>query len=452
VIVARDPLSGLLGLAPSPTVRGLTPLQKLAMRGPQRFRAWMAGRRAGKSYAAAVWLLGGKAGQISAYCARTLKSAKAIMLGVFAELNARYRLNLDIRSSTGTITEPNGHIIQFYGLNDVSQADLMRGQKFRRVFIDEGGAFHDSLIKYCVESVIQPALVDLRGELTLAGTPGPIPKGYFYDVTGNPGLEQPIPGRWPTWHWTYLDNPHVPGDLVLEEALRVNGWTPEHATFKREYGGIWCEDADALIYRYKGEQWARVPGPGVTGMALDFGVVDRTTWTVGRQPFESRPHLWIVETIAKSNCDLPEIATITKQLRAKWSVNIIRADEGALGKGYANNLRQQYRIPIEAVPKPGKRAKIDGVVGRLVSETLHLCEAASGLYDEWLSLCWNETRTDHHERQDDDLSDGCCYLADFPEFSAWEHPPTKHEEVTLQSALKERAMLKANRGSGFGSI
>ena len=152
--------------------------------------------------------------------------------------------------------------------------------------------------------------------------------------------------------------------------------------------------------------------------------------------------------LRKSGLDLPEIASITRQLRERWSVNFIRADEGALGKGYANNLRNQYHLPIEAVHKPGKMSKIAAVRGRLAAGTLHICEEAKGLYDEWLSLCWNETRDDHHERQDDDLSDGCCYLVDSPEFSAWEYPPTKHVEVTLQDAIRQRAMQKASRGSG----
>lgn len=366
------------------------------------------------------------------------------MLGVFAELNAAYGLGLEIRASTGTIIEPSGHIIQFYGLRDVTQADLMRGTKFRRVFIDEGGAFTDELLKYSVESVIQPTLVDLRGEMIVAGTPGPIPKGYFYDITGNPGLSSPFPGRWPTWHWTFEHNPHVPRELVLEEALQVNGWTPEHATFRREYGGIWCEDAEALIYRYKGEQWAPVPNSGVTVMAIDFGVVDQTTWSIGRQPFDCKPHVFVCETLAKDHIELPEIAAITRNLREKWSVNRMVADEGALGKALANELRR-YRLPIEPAKKADKRGRIDGCRGRLMADTLHLCEGAKGLHDEWLSLCWNDLRDDHHPRQLDDNSDAVLYMLE--EFSAWEHETIKAKDITLQEAIRLNAMNKASRRS-----
>jgi hypothetical protein len=442
VLLQRDPLLALLALAPSPAVRGLTQKQRSAISGNRRFRAWLAGRRAGKSFAAAVWLLGGKKGQVSAYCSRTLKSSKSIMLGVFAELNARFRLNLQIRASTGTIIEPSGHVIQFYGLRDVTQADLIRGQKFRRVFIDEGGAFTDELLKYSVESVLQPTLLDLMGDMTIAGTPGPVPKGYFYDQTGNPGLGTPFPGRWPTWHWTFADNPHMPREEVLREALEVNGWTPEHATFKREYGAIWCDDAEALIYRYRGEHWAAPPASGVTVMGVDFGVVDSTTWSIGRQGHNTRPHVHICETLARDHIDIDQIARITRDLREKWSVNKILADEGALGKGYANTLRNQYRLPIEPAKKQHKRARIDGCRGRLAADTLHLCEGAKPLLDEWLSLTWNDTRDDHHPRRADDISDATLYMLE--EFSAFEFEIKPQPAVTEEERIWQRAQQRAS--------
>jgi hypothetical protein len=432
---------------------GLTIRQAAALSGNYRFRAWMAGRRAGKSRAACCWLLGGKPGQISAYCARTLKSAKSIVLGIFAELNSQYNLGLEIRRSTGTIIEPNGHIIQLYGLRDQTQADLLRGQKFRRVFIDEAGAFTDELLRYSIESVIQPLLLDYRGDLIVAGTPGVIPKGYFYDITGNPGISEPIKGRWPAWHWTAKDNPHVPWGEVLREALEVNGWTEGDATFKREYLGIWCEDLEALIYKYRGEgynetAWAIPPENGVTVLGIDFGVVDSTTWSIGRQGYETRPHVHVCEAIARDHIDLPEIARITRELMQKWSVNRILADEGALGKALANNLRSQYHLPIEPARKAHKRARIDGVRGRIAAGTLHLCKDAKPLLDEWLSLAWNDVRDDHHPRQADDISDATLYCLNAEEFSAFEFPVSAPPVVDPEELQRQRAMMKAmSRGA-----
>lgn len=447
MIVERDPLRGLLALRPHPALGGLHPAQRLALQKPGRFRAWLAGRRSGKSYAAACWLLGGRAGQISAYCARTLKSAKGIMLGIFAELNAKYGLGLTIRIATGTVVEPSGHVIQFYGLRDKGQADLMRGLKFRRVFVDEGGAFGDDLLKYAIEEVLQPTLLDYAGELTLAGTPGPIVKGYWYDVTGNPGGAPVIAGRWPVSRWTYLENPHLKGIDVVAEALAANGEGPEHATFKREYEAIWCEDADRRVYQYKGLLWAEPPVSGQTVMALDFGQVDQTTWIVCRQGYDTRPHVHVLHAVAVDNPTFPQIAQITRDLQQRFSVNKIVADEGALGKGYANHLRTQYYLPVEAASKLHKRARIDGCRGRLAAQTLHLCAGAALLHDEWRSLCWDDLALDHHPRHADDLSDALLYALE--EYSAWEYPVDPPVVVTEQQTVRLRVERSlARRASG----
>lgn len=460
MILNRDPLSNLLTLSPSRAVRSLHTKQLNATRGVQRFRAWLAGRRSGKSYAAAVWLLGGQKGQISVYCARTLKSAKGIMIQVFRELNSKYNLGLDIRASTGTITEPNGHVIQLFGIRDQGAADLMRGlSKLRRVFIDEAGAFTDDLLKYSIESILQPMLLDLKGDMCVSGTPGVIPKGYFYDITGNPGLEKPVVGRWKTYHWDYRDNPHVAREEVIAEAMSANGMTPEHATFKREYGAIWCEDLDAIIYRYKclydsqGKPLLQpVPPSGLTVMTIDFGVKDHTAWAVGRQPYDKRPHVWVLSAYSAPDLLLPAIAAKTRELRQRFNVNKIYSDEGGLGLALANNLRDQYKIPIEPVYKPHKRAKIDVVRGRLDAETLHLCEEARGVLEEWLTLCWDEKREDHHPRMLDDLSDVICYLCWAPEFAAYEMPKAPPVVVDEMSELKRKASLKAMRGPGLGNF
>jgi hypothetical protein len=365
-------------------------------------------------------------------------------------LNAAYKLGLTIRVSTGTVVEPNGHVIQLYGLRDTTQADLIRGQKFRRVVVDEAGAFDDELLKYSLESVIHPTLLDWRGDLVVSGTPGPIPKGYYYDLSGNPGLSDPIAGRLQTHYWTYDDNPHVPHEDVLSEALELYGATENSPTFKREYQAIWCEDTDAIIYRYRGERWAAVPGAGKTVLSVDFGAgkerSDATTFTVWRQPHNTQTHVFCLFALARDVIEIPETAAIIRQIRERWSVNKIVADEGALGGAIAKELRR-YKLPIEAAKKQDKKGRILSARGRLDAGTLHLCEEAKPLADEWLSLCWNEKRTDHHERQADDLSDSALYALE--EFSAWQQPDRVPDVIGIQDRIRERAMHKAQRGSSF---
>lgn len=448
-------------MAPAPFMAQLPPAQRRAAGRADRFRAWLAPRRSAKSYTGCAWLLGGASGQTSVYGARTLKSAKSIVLGNFAEMSVKHGLHLDIRANTGTITEPNGHVVQLYGLHDQADVDLMRGlSRVRRVFLDEGGAYPSrgklkgetddgppELLKYAVQGVLQPMLIDVNGELCVAGTPGTRKRGYFYELTGNPGASPPSKGRWQTFHWTIEDNPFINSAALIEEILKANGWTRDHPTFKREFMAIWCDDLESLIYTYKG---AIEPPPplGLTVLIVDFGVVDRTAFVVGRQPHDTKPHLFVIDAYAKSHMALGDIAKKIRELMQLHNVNAVFADEGALGKALANALRMQYGIAIQPVPKADKRGRIDIVRGRCESGTLHLCKAAAtAILDEWSALCWNDDRDDHHPEHVDDLSDCITYLCALDYFTQQEPDRTPEPVETYEDRLFRLAQERAQRGN-----
>lgn len=450
MIVDRDPLSGLLSLRPSPLVTGLHSEQRKALRIKGRFRAVIAPRRAGKSYLFAVWLLGGKPGQVTLYCARTLKSAKAIMLPVFAELNYRYRLGLTIRTVEGEIIEPNGHIIRFHGLKDRAAAELLRGQEFRRAVIDECGAFDSELLEFSAQVVIQPTLLRTRGEMLMGGTPGPIPKGFFYDVVGDP-LGSGAVGKWPSHAWTLEQNPHIPDVAeAIAEILKTNGWTIDHPRAQRELFGRWANDAGALIYRYQGERWAKAPASGKTVLVVDFAGSDKpeaddTAFIVGRQDRDTKPHVFLLEGFKKHGINISEIAALIRALKAKHNVTKVRVDAGALGAGYAKELREVYKIDCEGADKRDKRARISTVQAALDTKTLHVCEDSASILDEWLSLQWDEKHRDHHASCADDLSDALTYL--LSEFVLVD-PPSKVIDARTQSQrIEEELFREAQRGS-----
>lgn len=451
MILERDPLGGLLRLRPAPIVRDLHPDQKRVLRMLGRWRGAIAGRRSGKSYLIAVWLLGGGAGEVSLYCARTLKSAKAIMLPVFAELNARYQLGLRIRTVEGEIHEPSGHIIKLHGLKDRAAADLLRGQKFRRVAVDEGGAFstEDDLLEYSVQSILQPALFDKRGDLLIAGTPAPVPKGFFYDLVGDP-RGKGTKGRWPSHAWDLRQNPHIgDADENIREILEANGWTLEHPTFRREVLAQWVDDAGSIIYRYRGPRWALPPREGKGVLVVDFAGSDKPeaddcAFLCGKQPHDQRPHVFLVEGFRKHGLNLSEIAALIRQLKAKWSIGRVVVDAGALGAGYAKTLNEVYNLEVHAADKRDKRAGIERVVAALDTQTLHVCAEAAEIVDEWAALQWDALRRTHHESCKDDLSDACTYL--LREFTAVETPGNIITQITEAQAARMRAERKASMG------
>ncbi len=449
MIVDNDPLTGLLSLRPSPVVSGLHLAQRKALRIKGRYRGIIAPRRSGKSYLLATWLLGGRAGKVSLYCARTLKSAKAILLPVFSELNAAYNLGLIIRTGEGVIIEPNGHTIRFHGLKDRTAADLLLGQEFDRVAVDEAGAFDSELLEYCIQKVLQPTLIKSRGKMMLTGTPGPIPKGYFFDCVGDP-LGNKALGKWPTHAWTLLDNPHIPDAAeAIREILEINGWTEDNPRAQRELFGRWANDAGALIYRYRGERWAKAPTAGKTVLVVDFAGSDKETadecaFLVGRQEWDKRPHVYLLEGIKKRGMNLREISEFIKALKVKHGASKVVVDAGALGAGYSKTLREVYRIENEGADKRDKRSRIEVAVAALATKTLHVCEDAAGIAGEWLSLQWDEDRMDHHESCADDLSDALTYL--MGEFVCVDSPEQVIDARTQAERDQERLFAQAQRG------
>ena len=456
MILDLDPLSGLLALRASPMIRDLHEEQRKVLRLQGRWRGVRAGRRSGKSYLAAVWLLGGDPNRVSLYCARTLKSAKAILLPVLSELNARYQLGLTIRTIDGEVICQNGHVIRFHGLKDRAAADLLRGQKFQRVFLDEAGAFDDDLLRYAIEAVITHTLTDWRGEFMIGGTPGLVPSGYFFELVGDregSGKE----GRWPSHTWDLRQNPSLPGtpEERVADQLAINSWTIDHPTFRREVLAQWVDDAESKIYHYQGERWATPPDAGYSVLGVDLAGgtsirSDDTTFVVTRQDPAQRPHVFVLHAERQHGIDVGQVAERIRELRGKYRVGKIVIDGGGLGAMVVNTLKRTYAIDCESVAKGKyKRPRIEVAQAGLRRKEIHLCEGAKALWEEWLTLAWDETRQTHHERCADDLSDAFLYalLEHLAVAPVVQLAPVVSDEERARGAARLRAQRRTTGGS-----
>lgn len=438
---------------PNPVVASLHAKQMAFYQDPARFKAALMARRVGKSYVDAVLLMGGRPGQVSLYFARTIGTAKRIILPAFREMNLRFNLGLKYHGSDHTITEPSGAVIQLAGVKDESAAENLRGPKYRRVIGDECGTFHSELLQYTVQDVLQPALVDSGGDMALTGTPGPDPdpEDYWFSITGDPASG--LRGAWPTHHATIYDNTKMadasgrPIDprVALADILKDNaGWTIDHPSFRREYLAEWVPDIGSLVFDYQG---LFLPGPqsGLTILISDFGVVDHTSFVVLRQ--QERPHVWVMQAYSLPGLDIHQIAEQLQGLRARWRPNYILGDEGALGKGYALTFRNQYNIPMEPADKQHLRARIDSGRGMLAADQIHLTPEATELHDEWKRLPWNPLKTGFHERYKADCTDAWLYgLQKILAIDAYKPPPdTRTEAERIRDIARANAMRAANR-------
>ena len=363
-----------------------------------RRKAVCGGRRGGKSYGLAAWFID-KAlttpEKRSVYVSLTRGKAFEILGPALRYYSRRYNLGGEFKTVQGSLNYmfPNGHRIWLVGCDDKSEVEKIRGEAFVRAAVDECQSM-GTFLKTLVEDTIEPALVDERGDLALAGSPAIVCAGYFHDVTNGSETQE----KWPTHHFTMLDNPFIPhAREELEEKKRLNKWSDDHPTLLREWLGRWVNDANQLIYpleRSRNAFGGILPeGSYAYCLGVDIGFTAATALSVValRRPQQD---LWVIESAIKAGLtplDVCQWVRETKQRYAERNISLpVVVDEGGLGVGYAEQMRFMG-IGCEAATKIGKRAAQEWLRGRVIAGTLKVdylnaatwvAEAARLAFDE----------------------------------------------------------------------
>jgi len=394
----------------------LHPKQRAFVCDPSRRKVSVCSRRAGKSHGILAWLIDGALSDpagLSVYIARSKGDARRILQPAIDYFAQRYpELQLRLREVDGQLLLMVGltrHTIWLAGCKDKSEVGKFRGSKYKRAAIDEAQEYGVWLRELITDS-IEPALIDKAGHLLLAGTPSPIPAGLFYEVSTGDGSP-----AWPTHHWTILDNPHIP-DAKHEIALfcETYGLDQSSATFRREYLGEWVRDEGALVYPYSAALNAvtadQVPDGLRHILSIDFGFTDATAFTVlGTK--SGMPEVYVLRSWSMTGLIPSAVAAHTERLRAEFGAGLqIIGDEGGLGKGYAEEMRQRYGIGIVAAEKTKKRAFQEIVQGELRSGTVKIVARDCGqLLDEMCLLQWGPGRVAEDPRFENHCCDSLLY-------------------------------------------
>ena len=422
--------------------------------------AVLGGRRGGKSHGLARRLLRAgerHPGETSVYVTLTRGKARQIIWDdCLARLNLEQNLGLRIVhiDSMLYILQPNGSRIWLVGVDDKAQVEKIRGGKFSEVVIDEAMAMPDYLRSLVLDSA-EPTLMDLRGTCVLAGTPCAQMAGYFYEVTtgANPEVE-----RWPTHAFTILDNPFLPhGAADLAEKLKKDyGNNPDHPTYRREWLGEWVEDIGALVYPFtwqgnsftpEGEEpFGLPPGQYAFGLGVDLGYGENSTAFVLAAKRKDAGEVYILKAYTESRWTAIKVAAHVKSVRdmvlerSGAGLRVV-VDEGGLGKGYTDQMRD-LGVSCEAAVKAEKRAYQDYVQGLIQSSAVkvHFAQCRP-LVDEARKLQFDAETGKEDERYLNHACDAFLYItrAFFPLYRPEKLPPAPHTpEALLLEMQKER--------------
>ena len=318
-------------------------------------------RRAGKSTGIALRFLKALAKHPGAFCpyiALTRESARNIMWAVLEELDDRFKIGLNFTESNLTVTHPNDARLQLFGADMKNFIRRLKGVKTPGAAIDECQD-HGSHLQSLVDDVITPALTDYSDSwLALAGTPGPVPNGYFYEIT-----EQRRYG-FSVHKWSLFDNVYLPNAQEFVGDLKVRkGWGEDNATLRREWQNEWVLDLESLVFQYQESVnhyeslplvergWRHVIG-------VDLGYHDADAIAVIAWSEQLR-EAYLVEEVVTTEQGITELALCIGNLINKYNPDRIVCDTGGLGRKIAEEIQSRFRIPIVAAEKVRKSEYIE---------------------------------------------------------------------------------------------
>lgn len=334
------------------------PAQNAFIQDSNRFIAAQCSRRAGKSNGLAIRLLHTLQTHPNCFClyiALTRESARNIMWGVLQEQDAKFGIGCEFTESNLTITHPNGARLQLFGADMKNFIRRLKGIKTPGVAIDEAQDF-GSHLQSLVDDVLTPTLTDYQDSwLAITGTPGPVPLGYFYDITHQRKYGFSL------HQWTLLENPYLPAAKEFIQELKVKrSWDDLNPTLRREWYNQWVLDLESLLVRYdiQRNHYDILPAASyIHIMGVDIGFRDADALCILAWS-ESSADIYLVEEVVTSGQDITTLSESMERLIKQYNPSKIVMDEGGLGKKVAEEIRRRRHLPVQPADKSRKMENI----------------------------------------------------------------------------------------------
>lgn len=332
--------------------------QDLFVTDTSRFVAAQCSRRAGKTNGLALKFfkaMDKHPGSLCLYIALTRESARNIMWPVLQEHAEKLQLPIIFTESNLTATHANGSRLQLFGADMKNFIRRLKGIKTPGAAIDEAQDFGAHL-QTLVDDVLTPTLTDYEDSwLALTGTPGPVPSGYFYEVTALKRYGFSV------HHWTLLDNPYLPNASAFIKELKVKrAWDDRHPSYLREWCNQWVLDTESLLIKYSEDKnhYDELPTiPLVYILGVDIGFRDADALAVIGWS-ELSQNIYLVEEVVTTGQDITQLSDQIQKMINKYNISKIVMDEGALGKKIAEEIRRRKHIPVQPADKARKMENV----------------------------------------------------------------------------------------------
>lgn len=314
------------------------------------------------------------------------------MWPVLQELNSTHKLGCTFVESKLTMTHPNGATLKLMGADLKNFIKRLKGRKYPGVAIDEAQDF-GSHLQSLIDDVLTPSIADYTdGWLAVVGTPGPVPQGYFFDITEKRKF------GYSHHAWTLVENPYMPNPHAFIEDMKTKReWLDNNPTLMREWRNHWVLDQKALWVQYDAahNHYTELPKANYTYLlGIDIGFKDADALAVLAWS-DLSPVTYLVEELVTPKQGLTELVNQIQALRKKYDFAKMVIDEGGLGKKLAEEMRRQHSIPVHAADKMRKQETVAFLNDSLRLANFRAKSASRFAQDSYLvQIDWDKSKHD----------------------------------------------------------
>lgn len=192
----------------------------------------------------------------------------------------------------------------------------------------------------------------------------------------------------------------------------------DHTTYQQLRNGMWVKDESKLIYKIKEcNLVSELPDLNdfrqhscVLGVDLGTSQSKPTTAFVVQAFSPYSPVVYTMESFALAGMTPSSIAEQIKSLQEKYTIHRIIMDQGGLGGGYIEEMRQRWGLPVDPAEKSNKQGFRRLLNGDLHNQKLRIIKHDNeGLITELNNLLWDNKERDCEPGSDDHLSDAWLY-------------------------------------------
>jgi hypothetical protein len=409
-----------------------------------RFLDAQCSRRAGKSSGLALRFLRSMEshpGTKCLYMAMTFDSAKEIMWPILQDFDHQFQLGCEFYEGSMTMKHPNGASLRLYGADQKNFIKRLKGQKAVGIAVDEAQDFGNHL-QSLIDDVLTPMIADYQDSwIAVTGTPGPVPKGYFFQITqeGKHGFEH--------HEWAINDNPYMPNpEGFIQDLIKKKEWTLDHPTLMREWRNKWVLDVESLWIRYKEARnhYENLPTHiakwnYIVGVDLGFRDADALAvlaWS------DLSPNLYLVEEIVTTKQGITALSNQIRDVIARYSPYKIVVDAGGLGTKIVEDMRVEQRLPLEAADKKEKQKTVELLNDRLrLGQVLAKKDSRFATDSYLVQIDWEKSSPEKivvKSNPHSDIIDAVIYAFRHSPFWTYEEPKA---EAKFGSKEYEEAML-----------